>query len=186
MTMAHPRELIRKAAVAALFGATNAGTSVYASRVAPLISNGWQSELPAIIVYTMDEAGEIFNQAPREYRRRVELVVEIHAEGNEALDDTLDTLARQVERLLLRDDTLGDTANDLRYVRSRMVLLDQSEHLTGACRLIFEAEYFDRHPDDDFNDSLPNFNTLNSEYSLGDAQPDPADRAKTIIEDLNP
>ncbi|WP_055135563.1 hypothetical protein [Pseudomonas corrugata] len=184
--MAHPRELIRKAAVAALLGATNAGASVYASRVAPLISNGWQSELPAIIVYTMDEAGEIFNQAPREYRRRVELVVEIHAEGNEALDDTLDTLARQVERLLLRDDTLGDTANDLRYVRSRMVLLDQSEHLTGACRLIFEAEYFDRHPDDDFNDSLPNFNTLNTEYSLGNAQPDPADRAKTIIEDLNP
>lgn len=58
--------------------------------------------------------------------------------------------------------------------------------MTGACRLIFEAEYFDRHPDDDFNDSLPNFNTLNTEYSLGNAQPDPADRAKTIIEDLNP
>lgn len=184
--MAHPRELIRKQAVAVLLGATNAGPSVYASRVRPLISNGWQSELPAIIVYTMDEASEIFNQAPREYRRRVELVVEIHAEGNDALDDTLDTLARQVERLLLMDDTLGGTANDLQYERSRMVLLDQSEQLTGACRLIFEAEYFDRHPDDDFNESLPNFKTLNTEYSLGNAQPDPADRAKTIIEDLNP
>lgn len=184
--MAHPRELIRKQAVAVLLGATNAGASVYASRVAPLISNGWQSELPAIIVYTMDESAEIFNQAPREYRRRVELVVEIHAEGNEALDDTLDTLARQVERLLLMDDTLGGTANDLQYVRSRMVLLDQSEHLTGACRLIFEAEYFDRHPDDLFNQSLPNLNTVKTEYSLGNAQPDSADRAITIIEDLNP
>lgn len=184
--MAHPRELIRKQAVAVLMGATNAGASVYASRVAPLISNGWQSELPAIIVYTMDESGEIFNQAPREYRRQVELVVEIHAEGNEALDDTLDTLARQVERLLLMDDTLGDTVNDLQYVRSRMVLLDQSEHLTGACRLIFEAEYFDRHPDDLFNESLPDLNSIKTEYSLGNAQPNPADRAKTIIEDLNP
>lgn len=184
--MAHPRELIRKQAVAVLMGATSAAASVYASRVAPLISNGWQSELPAIIVYTMDETSEIFNQAPREYRRRVELVVEIHAEGNEALDDTLDTLARQVERLLLMDDTLGDTVNDLQYVRSRMVLLDQSEHLTGACRLIFEAEYFDRHPDDLFNQSLPDLNTVATEYSLGNAQPDSADRAKTIIEDLNP
>ncbi|MFK0090964.1 hypothetical protein ACIQUS_27235 [Pseudomonas sp. NPDC090755] len=184
--MAHPRELIRKQAVAVLLGATDAGASVYASRVAPLISNGWQSELPAIIVYTMDEAGEIFNQAPREYRRRVELVVEIHAEGNGALDDTLDTLARQVERLLLMDDTLGGTANDLQYVRSRMVLLDQSAHLTGACRLIFEAEYFDRHPDDLFNQSLPDLNTVTTDYSLGNAQPDPADRAQTIIEDLNP
>lgn len=184
--MAHPRELIRKQAVAVLMGATNAGASVYASRVAPLISNGWQSELPAIIVYTMDETGEIFNQSPREYRRRVELVVEIHAEGNEALDDTLDTLARQVERLLLMDDTLGDTVNDLQYVRSRIVLLDQSEQLTGACRLIFEAEYFDCHPDDLFNESLPDLNTVTTEYSLDNAQPNPADRAKTIIEDLNP
>lgn len=184
--MAHPRELIRKQAVAVLLGATSAGSSVFASRVRPFVSNDWQSDLPAICVFTMDEASEIFNQAPREYRRRVELVVEIHAVGNEALDDTLDTLARQVEHLLLRDDTLGGTANDLEYVRSRMVLLDQAEQLTGACRLIFEAEYFDRHPDDDFNDSLPNFNTLNTEYSLGNAQPNPADRAKTIIEDLNP
>lgn len=184
--MAHPRELIRKQAVAVLLGATNAGASVYASRVAPLISNGWQSELPAIIVYTMDETAEIFNQAPREYRRRVELVVEIHAEGNDALDDTLDTLARQVERLLLMGDTLGDTVNDLQYVRSRMVLLDQSEHLTGACRLIFDAEYFDRHPDDLFNQSLPDLKSVKTEYSLGNAQPNPADRAKTIIEDLNP
>jgi hypothetical protein len=184
--MAHPRELIRKQAVAVLLDATTAGSSVYASRVAPLISNGWQSELPAIIVYTMDESGEIFNQAPREYLRRVDLVVEIHAEGNGALDDTLDTLARQVERLLLMDDTLGGTANDLQYKRSRMVLLDQSEHLTGACRVIFEAEYFDRHPDDLFNETLPDFNTLTTEYSLANDQPNPADRAKTNIEDLNP
>lgn len=184
--MAHPRELIRKQAVAVLLGATNAGASVYASRVAPLISNEWQNELPAIIVYTMDEAGEIFNQAPREYLRKVELVVEIHAEGNAALDDTLDTLARQVERLLLMNDTLGGTANDLQYVRSRMVLLDQSEQLTGACRVIFEADYLDRHPDDLFNQSLPDLNTVTTDYSLDNAQPNPADRAKTIIEDLNP
>jgi alpha-mannosidase len=184
--MAHPRELIRKKAVELLMGATNAGVSVFASRVRPLISNTWQNELPAIIVYTMDDAGEIFNQAPREYLRKVELVVEIHAEGNDALDDTLDTLARQVERLLLMDDTLGGTANDLQYVRSRMVLLDQAETLTGACRVIFEAEYLDRHPDDLFNQSLPDLNTVATEYSLGNDQPNPADRAQTIIEDLNP
>lgn len=184
--MAHPRELIRKQAVAVLRGATNAGASVYASRVAPLISNSWQNDLPAIIVYTMDESAEIFNQAPLEYLRKVEVVVEIHAEGNEALDDTLDTLARQVERLLLADDTLGETANNLQYLRTRMVLLDQSETLIGACRLIFEAEYLDRHPDDLFNQALPDLNTVAISYNLGNAQSNPADRAETIIEDLNP
>ncbi|SDI55512.1 hypothetical protein [Pseudomonas abietaniphila] len=184
--MAHPRELIRKQAVAQLLGRTSAGASVFASRVAPLITNGWQDELPAIIVYTMDESGVIFNSAPREYLRTVQLVVEIHASADAALDDTLDAICRQVENLLLQDDTLGDTVNDLRYAQTRMVIRDEGDELLGGCRIVFNAEYLDRHPDDNFNDSLPNFNTLNTEYSLGNAQPDPADRAKTIIEDLNP
>lgn len=184
--MSHPRTAIRKQAVAQLLGLTSAGSSVYASRVAPLISNGWQNELPAICVYTMDEGGEIFNAAPREYLRNVQLVVEIHANADEALDDVLDVIARQVENLLLQDDTLGDTVNDLRYAQTRMVIRDEGEDLIGGCRIVFNAEYLDRHPDDNFNDSLPNFNTLNTEYSLANAQPNPADRAKTIIEDLNP
>lgn len=184
--MAHPRTAIRQQAVGQLLGRTLAGSSVYASRVAPLISNGWQSELPAICVYTMDESGEVFNAAPREYLRTVQLVVEIHANADQALDDVLDQMARQVENLLLQDDTLGDTVNDLRYAQTRMVIRDEGEDLIGGCRIVFNAEYLDRHPDDNFNDSLPNFKTLNTEYSLGDAQPDPADRAKTIIEDLNP
>lgn len=184
--MSHPRTAIRNKVVALLLGQTNAGASVYASRVKPFLSNGWQNELPAIVVYTMDENGEIYNAAPREYLRTVEVVVEVHANADEALDDVLDAISRQVERRLLADDTLGDTVNDFTYSRTRMVIRDEGQDLIGGCRIIFDAEYLDRHPDDDFNDSLPNFNTLNTEYSLGNAQPDPADRATSIIEDLNP
>lgn len=172
--------------MAQLLGRTSAGASVFASRVAPLISNGWQNELPAIIVYTMDESGDIFTAAPREYLRTVELVVEVHAAATFALDDTLDTIARQVENLLLCDDTLGGTVNDLTYARTRMVIRDEGEELLGGCRIIFSAEYLDRHPDDLFNESLPDFNTLATDFSLSNAQPDPADRARSIIEDLNP
>lgn len=183
--MAHPRELIRKKAVELLLGNTAAGSSVFASRVAPYISNGWQNELPAIAVYTMDENGEIVTAAPREYLRTVELVVEIVASEDAALDDTLDGIARTVEQILLRDDTLDGTCSEFTYSRTRMVIKDEGENALGGCRVIFDAQYLDRHPDDFFNNTLSPLNTVATDFSLGNAQPNPADRAQTIIEDLN-
>ncbi len=183
--MAHPREAIRKKAVELLLGKTSAGFRVYASRVAPFINNEWQNELPAVVVYTMDENGEIYNAAPREYRRTVELIVEVHASATAAMDDVLDAIARQVEQALLADDTLGDTANDIRYSRTRLVIRDEGQELLGGCRIIFDVEYFDRHPDDFFNQTLPDLNMVATDYSLANAQPAPADRAQTIIEGLN-
>lgn len=184
--MAHPRETLRKKAVELLLGQTSAGQSVYASRVEPFISRSWEQELPAIVVYTMDESAELFSAAPREYQRRVELVVEIHAAGDASLDDTLDSVARQVETVLLSDDTLGGTVNDLRYARTRMVLRDEGETLIGGCRISFEAEYLEVHPLPAFDNALPDLDSLSTEYSLNNAQTAPDDRAKTIIEGLNP
>lgn len=182
--MAHPRELIRKQAVIMLLGNTLAGTKVFASRVEPFISRSWEQELPAIVVYTMDESAEIYSAAPREYLRKVELVVEIHAAGTETLDDTLDTIARQVEMVLMADDTLGDTVNDLQYTRTRMVLRDEGETLIGGCRISFDAQYLEVHPTAAFDDALPDLTSIHTDYSL-DNQQAPADRAKTIIEDLD-
>lgn len=184
--MAHPRELIRKKVVEILLNKTMVACNVFASRVAPLISNSWQSELPAICVYTMDENATVFTAAPIEYKRIVDVVVEIHASADAALDDALDKIARQVETLLLADDTLDGRADNFTYARSRMVIRDDGEDLLGGCRMFFEATYYDRLPDDLFNEGLDDLNTVNTQYSLNNNQPDPADRAKTIIEDLNP
>lgn len=176
--MAHPRELIRKQAVALLLGHTSAGASVYASRVEPFINNDWEQQLPAIVVYTMDESAELFSSAPREYRRKVELVIELHVAGNSGLDDSLDTLAREVELILLADDTLGGTVNDLQYSRTRMALRDEGETLIGGARISFDAEYFEAHPTVAFNEALPNLTNVHTTYSLNNAQA-PADRAQT-------
>lgn len=183
--MAHQRETIRKQVVQVLTGQTAAGARVFANRVKPLASNGWTSQLPAIVVYTLDEQAEILNAAPREYLRTVQVMVEIQAAADDALDDVLDDIADAVELLLLRDDTLGDTVNDLQMVRTRMALKEQGETLIGACMIQFDAEYLDRRPDDGFNATLPDLSTLSTEYSLNNAQADPADRAKTLIEDLD-
>lgn len=183
--MSHPRTAIRNKVVELLLGRTNVDQSVYASRVKPFLSNNWQNELPAIVVYTMDENGEIFTAAPREYLRTVEVVVEVHAEADEALDDVLDVISRQVEQVLLEDDSLGGTANDFTYSRTKMVIRDEGKELIGGCRIIFDAEYLDRHPGDLFNQTLPDLNTVVTDYSLNNGQADPADRARTIIEELN-
>lgn len=132
----------------------------------------------------LDENGETFNAAPREYKRTVELVVEVVASADAALDDTLDTIARQVERLLLTDDTMGETCNDFVYNRTRQVIKEEGDTMFGGCRIIFDATYLDRHPDDLFNETLPDLNTLTTEYNLRNAQPQ-GDRARTDL-DLNP
>lgn len=183
--MAHQRKLIRDAAKAKLLGQTAAGARVYANRVRPLMSNGWTSELPAIVIYTMDESSEIVTAAPREYMRTVQLMVEIQASADDSLDDVLDNIADQVELILLRDDTLGETVNDLLLSRTRMALKEEGETLIGACVIQFDAQYIDARPDDDFNDTLPDLVEVQAQYSLSNEQANPADRAKTIIEGLD-
>lgn len=185
MIVSHPRTAIRKKAVELLMGNTGVGASVYVSRVAPFIVNDWDNQLPAISVYTMDEAGEIHNAAPREYRRTVQLAVEIQGEADEALDDVLDEIARQVELILLRDDTLDGTASDLRYSQTQMVLREQGKTVIGACRIIFDADYLDEQPGPDFNETLDDLATVHTDYSLAGEQDDPADRANTHLTGLN-
>lgn len=189
--MPHQRKLIRDHAVSMLMGQTAAGSKVFANRVRPLISNGWLDRLPAIVIYTLDESSEIFNAAPHEYMRTVQLMVEIQARAEENLDDVLDAIADDVERILLRDDTLGGTVNDLRYAQTRMALREDGENLIGACLIQFDAEYLDVRPDGSdevpgFNATLPDLNTVTTQYSLNNQQDDPDDRAETRIEGLNP
>lgn len=183
--MAHARKLIRAAAVAKLIGQTSAGSKVYPNRIRPFVSNGWTSQLPAIVVYTLDEQAEIFNAAPREYLRTVQLVVEIQASADDSLDDVLDGIAESVELILLRDDTLSGTVNDLQLVRSRMALREEGETLIGACMIQFDAEYLDRRPDDAFNATLEDLATVTTQFSLNNQQPDPRDRAETRNEGLD-
>ncbi|MFB8829060.1 hypothetical protein ACE0DR_06030 [Azotobacter sp. CWF10] len=72
----------------------------------------------------------------------------------------LDEIARQVELILLRDDTLGGTASDLRYSQTQMVLSEQGKTVIGACRIIFDADYLDEQPGPDFNETLDDLATV--------------------------
>lgn len=184
--MTHPRKLIRDKAVAILKAAdTDAALRVYPNRIKPLMCNNFQNELPAIKVFTLAESSDIFNVAPREYKRSVQLGIEVMAEANDALDDALDTIARQVELALLNNNLMDEVCNDIHYTSSTMGLREDGDSQIGFIGIIFTAEYLDELPNADYNETLDDLTILHTEYSLNNAQPDSADRAITHLTELD-
>lgn len=158
-----------------------------------------RSQLPALIIYTRNEAAEIFNAAPREYKCTVELIFEVVSDAVDGVDDQLDDMAVLIERIMGRDDTIAGTADDCQYTGSQMTIIEDGvERAIGAIALSFTATYYriapdssdpdygTEAPDGGFNATLPDLNRIDIDYSLDNQQDDPRDRAQTKIEGLNP
>lgn len=163
--MTHPRKQIRDHVLLALKGHTDAGLNVWASRALPVWNGvaGLEAVMPAILIYTRSERADVFNESPREYRRVLQIAVQLHVLGEDT-DDPLDAMAEQVEALILDDDTLGGTVSDVRLADSEFVFTDDGEQEMGAARLTFEAEYFDE-IDIRAEDVLA---TLHAQWDMGD------------------
>lgn len=135
--MTTTRKAIRKAVAAVLLNNTAAGPHVYASRTRPLPAKS----LPAILVYSNDEAVEIFNESPREYKRTLTLGIEIAARADDTLDDTLDDIAQQVERILSENQMPGG-ADTLLLNGVAITLSGEGDNQHGSCILTYDAIYF--------------------------------------------
>lgn len=88
--MAHARQTIREAAATLLTGLTTTGSRVFQSRMAP------QESLPCLLITTNDEEivpGTIGNLV----ERHLDLVIAAVAKATSNVDDTLDTIAAEVE-----------------------------------------------------------------------------------------
>lgn len=185
----NPRQLIREAVKAALVGKTIAGTRVESSRPNPLSQQphaaGGLDELPAIIIYTRSTRSEVFDESPRRYLHRAELVVECACEiaPDQELDNQLDAFEQQVVEALLVDDTLNGTADDLVLTGSTNTIDGGGNKLLGAVIISLEATFYTYAPVEDTLE-LPGLERVHIQYDLGGKQPDPRDRAKTEIEGL--
>lgn len=143
--MAHPRKLIRDAVVERLKAAsTSADSRVFANRALPLFKN----ELPAILVYLSSEPSEISIEAPREYRRNLQLTLELVAQNNSegGLDDALDELAEQVERVMFEDETFGGLVSDTILGETTAEIIEEGEKPVGAVKISFSMPYFQQIP----------------------------------------
>lgn len=135
--MTTKRKTIRHAIADVLKNNTDAGEHVYASRTRPIPA----SALPAILVYSNDEAIELHNEAPREYRRTLTLGIEIVARADDDLDDTLDDIAEQVERIISENQTPGG-ADTLLLNGVAITLTKDGDNQHGSCILTYDTIYY--------------------------------------------
>jgi hypothetical protein len=124
------RRSIRNAIVARLMGATVAGSRVFSNRV-----DAWEEsvELPGICVYVQGERAQLSGEAPREYQRDVDVIVQAIVADipRGSGDDALATIVEQIRARLLLDEPAGGTAARSWYTG---LSIEQDQH--GKRRLL--------------------------------------------------
>lgn len=140
------RKKIRAALVTKLTSHTDAGNRVYASRVKPI----WNDTYPLILIQTNNESIETFNQAPKEYKRTLQIEIQIMAEAvtTGAIDDILDTVGAQVEARLyeegtqLFDEDDNELCEEVALRGAEMVIDKEGDRLYGVLSLNYEVVYY--------------------------------------------
>ncbi|WVR18334.1 hypothetical protein y223_00054 [Bordetella phage PY223] len=135
--MSATRKAIRNAIAAVLMNNTNAGGSVFASRTRKIPA----SALPAILVYTRQETAEVFNESPRELERTLTVAIEVVARADDDLDDVLDDIGAQIERIISENQTPGG-ASDILYTGAEITLTDEGNNQHGGCVMTYDATYY--------------------------------------------
>ena len=136
--MAHVRKAIREHVVTTITSLATTGSNVYETRYFPLQTGN----LPALIVYTLDETVEDYTiwQNTRTQLRSLNLIIEAHCRGTANIDDTLDTIAEEVEEAMVTDISRGGNAKDTKLV-STEVDFDTASQKTGLMRLTYLISY---------------------------------------------
>lgn len=183
--MSAQRKIIRRAAAAHLAGKTAAGDNVFPSRSQPL----WQRyELPAICIYCSRETIELHTEAPREYKRELELRIECAMELSEDADDNLDDLGDHVERLIGRSNrlTFGNeqTVSDILLSSEQLEFRQEGDAVIGSLVMVYTATYYTTEPDDLDAEPIDDLDTVSTNYSLDNAQA-AADQAADLVEGLS-
>jgi|TARA_R100001530_G_scaffold25972_2_gene20929 hypothetical protein len=135
--MAHIRKTIRENIGTALTGLSTTGTSVFESRTFPINF----SALPALLIYTKDEEVIEFSlKTPRTQFRQLQVIIEAHIKGTSNIDDTIDTIAEEVEEAMVTDVTRGGHAKDTRLV-STEIEFEEATSKVGLAIFTYVIEY---------------------------------------------
>ena len=135
--MAHIKKTIRENIGTALTGLSTTGTSVFESRTFPINF----SALPALLIYTKDEEVIEFSlKTPRTQFRQLQVVIEAHIKGTSNIDDTIDTIAEEVEEAMVTDVSRGGHAKDTRLV-STEIEFEEATSKVGLAIFTYVIEY---------------------------------------------
>ena len=133
--MAHQRKTIRDQVITYLTGLTTTGSNIFNSRVYP----NEQSKLPLLNVYTLSESSEL--DAIGRLLRSVDLVVEGFASANSSIENTLDTISKEVEEALAVDRTLNSTCKNHFISSTEVTLANEGSLPIGVVRMVFTVQY---------------------------------------------
>jgi hypothetical protein len=134
----HKRQQIREAVGTRITSLTTTGSNVFQSRVYPLETGN----LPALIVYTKNEANELLEMgSQRTLQRNLSLVIEGYAKGTSNTDDTVDTIAKEVEVAMASDTTFGGLALDSFLETTEIEYNGEGEKPVGIITLTFSIKY---------------------------------------------
>lgn len=132
----HVRQQIRESVGALLTGLTTTGARVYQSRARPL----QETELPALRIYTDgDDAETLSLSRPAVQDRTLKIRIEAVARAADNLDDTLDTICKEVETVMGNNATLSGTAKDCFYTGTEIDMQANGDRVAGVARMSFVA-----------------------------------------------
>lgn len=136
--MAHVRKQIRDAVVTAVTGLTTTGSNVFRNRVFPLET----SKVPGLCVFTKSESVDFDTlHIPRSIMRTLDLGVEAYVVATANYDNTLDTIAVEVEEALAADVTLGGLSKDLQVTAFEADFIGDGEQTVAVGRFTVLVQY---------------------------------------------
>jgi hypothetical protein len=136
--MAHIRKSIRDNVVTTLTGLTTTGANVFQTRVYPLASN----KLPGLAIYTRSESSDYSTiTMPRNIIRTMTVSVEAYVKGVTGTDDSLDTIASEIEAALYSDVTRGGLAKDTRVVSFEADFSGDPDQPVGTATINVDIDY---------------------------------------------
>ena len=136
--MSHVRQQIRDDIVSTLTGLTTTGSNVFRSRIFPLE----ETNLPALCIYTKSETSEYDTIGlPRSVNRVLDVAVEAYVKGVSNYDNTLDTIAVEVEEAIAADITLGGVAKDAKITAFEADFAGDGEQPVAVGRFTVTVEY---------------------------------------------
>lgn len=136
--MTHVRQQIRDRLVTVLTGLTTTGTNVFRSRIFPLEA----TKLPALCIFTKSEAVEFDVMGlPRSIGRVLDVGVEAYVSGVSNYDNTLDTIAVEVEEAIAADVTLNGLAKDATVTAFEADFAGDGEQPVAVGRFTVTVQY---------------------------------------------
>lgn len=140
--MAHVRQQVREALATLLTSLTTTGARVYQSRIRPLKD----TELPCLMISTNQEAvvaDDIHINSVLE--RRLTVLVTAVAKANSNLDDTLDTIIKEVEAKLNASVSANTLSGLIKYIVLNSLEIEMSadaEKPVGQAVMSFTVIYY--------------------------------------------